>query len=176
MVAIAGPTGAGKTTLVRALLGLEPSAVGEVSVNGYALAPGQVGPAYRPFAWVPQDAPVISGSLDDNLRLGGATCSHAYGHLAALGAGALMQDIGEDKLGACGRTLSGGERRWVSLARALATGFPVLLLDEPTVGLDARARKAALEVLQRIKGKRSLVVASHDQDVLSMSDEVVTLE
>jgi ABC-type transport system involved in cytochrome bd biosynthesis fused ATPase/permease subunit len=87
-----------------------------------------------------------------------------------------MQDIGEDKLGACGRTLSGGERRWVSLARALATGFPVLLLDEPTVGLDARARKAALEVLQRIKGKRSLVVASHDQDVLSMSDEVVTLE
>lgn len=175
MVALAGATGAGKTSLLRALLGLEPSALGKVSVDGQPVLPDQVGPSFRPFAWVPQDAPVVSGSLDDNLRIGGADPDLAHGKLATLGASRLVRDLGETKLGAGGRPLSGGERRWVSLARALATGLPVLLLDEPTVGLDAQARAAVLDVLRQVKGKRSVVVASHDGQVLALADDVITL-
>jgi ABC-type multidrug transport system fused ATPase/permease subunit len=175
MVALAGATGAGKTSLLRALLGLEPTASGTVSVDGQLVSSEHVGPSFRPFAWVPQDAPVVSGSLDDNLRIGGADPDLAHGKLVTLGAFRLVRDLGETKLGAGGRPLSGGERRWVSLARALATGLPVLLLDEPTVGLDAQARAAVLDVLRQVKGKRSVVVASHDAEVLALADDVVTL-
>ncbi len=175
MIALAGATGTGKTSLLRALLGLEPSALGKVSVDGQLLLAGHVGPSFRPFAWVPQDAPVVSGSLDDNLRIGGADPKLAHGELSTLGASRLVRDLGETKLGAGGRPLSGGERRWVSLARALATGLPVLLLDEPTVGLDAQARAAVLDVLRQVKGKRSVVVASHDDGVFALADEVVKL-
>jgi ABC-type transport system involved in cytochrome bd biosynthesis fused ATPase/permease subunit len=175
MIALAGPTGAGKTTLLRALLGLEPSADGLVSVNGQSLHPGQVGPDFRPFAWVPQDAPVVSGSLEDNFHIAGATVDDALEKLESLGARDLDRSIGEGKLGIAGRALSGGERRWISLARALATGLPVLLLDEPTVGLDGEARDAVLGMLERTKGRRSLVVASHDDDVLALADEIVAV-
>jgi len=140
------------------------------------VVPGQVGPKERQFAWVPQDAPIVSGSLEDNLRIGGADPNHANEQLASLGAARLVHDLGEAKLGASGRALSGGERRWVGLARALATGLPILLLDEPTVGLDAQAREAVLDVLRHVKGKRSVVVASHDKDVISLADKVVVLD
>ena len=59
--------------------------------------------------------------------------------------------------------------------RALATGLPVLLLDEPTVGLDQQARNSVLRILERAKGQRSLVVASHDEAVLALADEVVSV-
>ncbi len=175
MVALSGATGAGKTTLLRALLGLEPSAAGQVSVDGAKLQPGQVGPCFRPFAWVPQDAPVVSGSLEDNYRMAGANLESAQLQMAALGAEALGQEVSNEKLGIAGRTLSGGERRWIALARALGTGMPVLLLDEPTVGLDREARRAVLRILERSRGHRSLVVASHDEAVLALADEVVAV-
>lgn len=174
MIALSGATGAGKTTLLRALLGLEPDAAGHVSVDGTEVTPGKVGPAYRPFAWVPQDAPVVSGSLQDNLEVAGADLDSARTHLSRLGADVLGR-LADDKLGAAGRTLSGGERRWLALARALATGLPVLLLDEPTVGLDRRARTAVLRILEQTKGRRTLLVASHDEAVLALADEVVSV-
>lgn len=176
MIALAGATGAGKSTLLRALLGLEPNAAGLVSLNGQVLLPGQVGPSFRPFAWVPQDAPVVSGSLADNFRLAGADPEGARRELEALGAGSMARDVAETKIGLAGRALSGGERRWVALARALATGLPVVILDEPTVGLDRLARDTVLAVLERARGSRAILVASHDEAVLRLADEVVQVE
>jgi len=72
-----------------------------------------------------------------------------------------------------GRDLSGGERRWIALARALATQLPVLLLDEPTVGLDPIAKGRVIDALVRLRGKRSMVCVSHDPDVLAAADSVV---
>ena len=173
MLVVSGPTGSGKTSLLRALLGLEPTATGNVTVDGRTVVPGEVGPSKRPFAWVPQDAPIVSGSLIDNFLVGGADPALANAQLAILGATKLADELGDTKLGAGGRCLSGGERRWVCLARALCTGMPVILLDEPTVGLDADARSAVIDVLRQIKGKRSVVIASHDSNVWELADKVL---
>ncbi len=176
IVAIAGPTGIGKSTLLRSLLGLEPASCGVVQVDGHPLRPGVVGPVERPFAWVPQDAPVISGTLDDNFLLAGATETDAKRELERLGASFLKSALAEMKLGASGRTLSGGERRWIAVARALATRLPVLLLDEPSVGLDAAARQRLLDTLQSLRGRRTVIVVSHDHDVIALADRVVWMK
>jgi len=173
MVAIAGPTGIGKSTLLRSLLGLEPASCGVIQIDGRPLRPGVVGPAERPFAWVPQDAPVISGTLDDNFLLAGTTETDANRELDALGASFLRSALAGMKLGASGRTLSGGERRWLAVARALATRLPVLLLDEPSVGLDAAARQRLLDTLQSLRGQRTVIVVSHDNDIIALADRVV---
>jgi ABC-type transport system involved in cytochrome bd biosynthesis fused ATPase/permease subunit len=175
-LAMLGPTGAGKTSILRCLLGLEPDAVGQVTMAGRPLAAGCVGPSARPFAWVPQEAPVISGTLHDNFALAGVNLVDGSAELSALGASELTDGISNVKLGAGGRPLSGGERRWLSLARALATREPVLLLDEPTAGLDPSARETVLRTLQALHGRRSVVLVTHDLGLAACAHQVITLD
>jgi ABC-type multidrug transport system fused ATPase/permease subunit len=173
IVAVTGPTGVGKTSLLRAMLGLEQDAAGAVYFGGRLLAAGQIGPAERPFAWVPQDAPVISGTLEDNFALAGVNRTDGEAGLLGIGASDLRDGIANVKLGAGGRPLSGGERRWIALARALATREPVLLLDEPSVGLDRTSKARMLEMLRSLRGRRTLVIVTHDRDVEQIADQVV---
>lgn len=175
LVAITGPTGAGKTTILRAMLGLEPCG-GSLVYGERDLVPASVGPHGRPFAWVPQDAPLVTGTIVDNVAVAllGGDPARAIAALDALGAGRLTQ-LADVVVGPGGRTLSGGERRHVSLARALASELPVLLLDEPTEGLDAASERDVLDVLRRLKGRRSMVVVSHRPGVAELADEVVEL-
>ena len=138
IVALVGPTGSGKTTLLRALLGLEPDAQETVCYGDHDLSAAGVGPRERPFAWVPQEAAIISGTIADNVTLGAPEPidASAQSTLQSLGAQSLLDRAGAARIHAGGPELSGGERQWVALARALASGLPVLLLDEPTSGLD----------------------------------------
>jgi ABC-type multidrug transport system fused ATPase/permease subunit len=174
IVCLKGPTGSGKTTLLRAMLGLEP-AVGELGYGGVDLAPAEHGPECRPFAWVPQDAPLISGTVLDNVCLIGCEATAARDALTSIGAGALADRAAASRVGPSGRSLSGGERRQIALARALATELPVLLLDEPTEGLDPLATARVLEALQSLRGRRSVVVVSHRAEVAAVADRVVEL-
>ncbi len=175
ILALRGPTGIGKTTLLRALLGLEPTACGAVIYGTSQIPPGAVGPAFRPFAWVPQDAPVISGTLADNLKLAGCTEADVQDELSVIGASLLRIELADLKIGATGRCLSGGERRWVALARALASRLPVILLDEPTEGLDAASRARVCVALQSLRGHRTLIIVSHHDEVLRVADRVVEI-
>lgn len=176
IVAIVGPTGIGKSTLLRTLLGLEPHASGSIWFHNVPLRPGHVGPTQRPFAWVPQDAPIVGGTLDDNFVLAGTTETDATSEMEKLGASLLRSALSGVKLGAAGRALSGGERRWIAVARALATRMPVLLLDEPTVGLDAGARQRMLDTLAAVRGQRTMIIVSHDDDVVKLADRVVEMK
>jgi ABC-type transport system involved in cytochrome bd biosynthesis fused ATPase/permease subunit len=186
IVCVQGPTGAGKTTLLRTLLGLEQAAVGAtIGYGGEAVERAGVGPGARPFAWVPQDAPLLSATLDANVTLGARAFERGRGSwraarevLAELGAGAarLAGEVGEARLGADRRRLSGGERQWVALARAIATEQPVLLLDEPTAGLDAASQRQVLDALARLRGKRSVVIVTHRPEPLEIADRVVRFE
>jgi ABC-type transport system involved in cytochrome bd biosynthesis fused ATPase/permease subunit len=173
IVAIVGPTGCGKTTLLRALLGLEPATVGTIRYGSEDLACAGVGPKYRPFAWVPQDAPVISGSLDDNVFLSGHG-GKAGDLFASIGAEGLEKTV-TGRLGATGRPVSGGERKWIGLARAIASGQPVLLLDEPTSGLDAAAQASVLAALGRLRDTHTVIVVTHQRETLRIADRVVLL-
>lgn len=162
IVALRGPTGIGKTTLLRVLLGLDAERSGAIRWDGKPL----VGDA-RPFAWVPQDAPMLDGSLEANVTLADDRADVR----------AVLESIGAEHLASRpeARTLSGGERQLVALARALATDRPVLLLDEPTSGLDPDAQTTVLEAIERLRGKRSVLIVTHRAEPLAIADHVIEL-
>ena len=170
VVAVRGPTGVGKTTLLRVLLGLEAPERGAIRWGG-ALVDAPPGPA-RPFAWVPQDAPVLADTLDANIQLGGDADPRAL--LASIGAERLADELGDARL--AHGALSGGERQWVAIARALATDRPVLLLDEPTSGLDAAAQREVLRAIRTLRGRRTVILVTHRPEPLAIADAVIDLE
>jgi ABC-type multidrug transport system fused ATPase/permease subunit len=171
---ILGPTGIGKTTLLRTLLGLERPLSGDVLFSGKSLVGRPAGPSSRPFAWVPQDAPVLADTLAANVGLGAARVDVERA-LSQFGAGHLVRRLGGSRLGAGGRPVSGGERQWIALARAIATTQPVLLLDEPTSGLDAAASRAVLEAIRHLRGHRTILLVTHRPEPLAIADVIVHL-
>ena len=174
VVAIAGPTGIGKTTLLRTLLGLESAAGGDVVYDGRTLGEAPAGPLARPFAWVPQDAPLLADTLAENVAMGSRAIDPRHA-LDPLGASHLASALDGARLGSGGRAVSGGERQWIALARAIATRQPVLLLDEPTSGLDALAQGRVLDAIHRLKGKRTVLMVTHRPEPLEVADVVVRL-
>jgi len=172
---VMGPTGVGKTTLLRTLLGLEACAGGDLLYGGESLRDAAPGPASRPFAWVPQDAPLLADTLSANVGLG-AEGADACAALEPMGAAHLALALQESRLGAGGRAVSGGERQWIALARAIATRQPVLLLDEPTSGLDDEAQRSVLDAISRLRGQRSVILVTHRAEPLTIADQVVRIE
>lgn len=172
---VVGPTGVGKTTLLRTLLGLERSLEGDVVFGGVGLGNAPAGPCDRPFAWVPQDAPLLADTLAVNVALG-ADHADLQRALEPLGAARLVTALGEARLGQAGRAVSGGERQWIALARAMATGQPVLLLDEPTNGLDPDAQSVVLEAVARLRGKRTVILVTHRAKPLAIADVIIRLD
>ena len=174
IVAISGPTGVGKTTLLRTLLGFERLAGGQLLYGGVCIGDAPAGPSSRPFAWVPQDAPLLADTLDANIALGAARRT-AREILDPIGAAHLWPVLGEARLGAGGRAVSGGERQWIALARAIATRQPILLLDEPTSGLDGEAQRRVLEAIASLRGRRTVLLVTHRAEPLGVADVVVRL-
>jgi ABC-type transport system involved in cytochrome bd biosynthesis fused ATPase/permease subunit len=172
---VVGPTGVGKTTLLRTLLGLERVEGGDIFFDGEPLGETPAGPQSRPFAWVPQDAPLVADTLAANVALG-AQEADGSAALEAMGAAHLVASLGSERLGAGGRGVSGGERQWIALARAIATRQPVLLLDEPTSGLDQASQQRVLRAIARLRGKRTVIVVTHRPEPLEIADLVVRLD
>ncbi|ATP20446.1 MULTISPECIES: ATP-binding cassette domain-containing protein [Sphingobium] len=178
-VAATGRSGSGKSLLAEGLAGLRP-VTADVALGGHPLAACS-GPALRDqFALSPQDAPMLAGSIADNLRIArpgidAADMADAL-HVACLDQRIASLPGGIDyRLGEAGGTLSGGERKRLSLARALLTGRPWLLLDEPTEGLDA-ATEALLISRLRIWLDRTgtgLILISHRPAPLTLTDRQV---
>ncbi len=173
IVVLRGPTGIGKSTLLRTLLGLDRALAGDVRYGGEDISAAPAGPHTRPFAWVPQDAPLLLGSLDDNLHLGAPHGKEDA--LDMIGGSRLRRELGDGRL-AVDRSLSGGERQWVAIARALATEQPVILFDEPTSGLDPDAQRLVLAAIQSLRGKRSVLLVTHREEPMAIADRVVSLE
>jgi ATP-binding cassette subfamily C protein CydC len=151
-LAVVGPSGCGKTSAIEALLGL----------RGQAALPRST------FAWLPQDAGLVAGTVRDNLRLAAPKATDAQ-LWEALEAAVLADRIraaprGLDAyLGDDGERLSGGERRRLALARAYLRDAPWLLLDEPTEGLDAATEMMVVERLRERLDRtgQGLVLVSH---------------
>jgi ABC-type multidrug transport system fused ATPase/permease subunit len=177
IVVIRGRTGAGKTTLLRTLLGFDPAAGGQLLFDGVPIGDAPAGPASRPFAWMPQDAPLLADTLDANLSLGvDPAAGESARALDPIGATHLTRLVGGARLGAGGRAVSGGERQWIALARAIATAQPVLLLDEPTSGLDADAQRRVLEAIASLRGQRTVLLVTHRPEPAGVADLVLRLD
>jgi ABC-type multidrug transport system fused ATPase/permease subunit len=175
VIVIVGPTAVGKTTLLRTLLGLERAAAGEILFDGAPLGDAPAGPRGRPFAWVPQDAPLLTDTLASNVSLGNGD-AESLEALGPLGAGHLVEALRGARLGAGGRGVSGGERQWIALARAIATRQPVVVMDEPTSGLDPAAQRAVLEAIAALRGRRTVILVTHRSEPAAIADVVVHLE
>ncbi|HWL87265.1 MAG TPA: ATP-binding cassette domain-containing protein, partial [Polyangiaceae bacterium] len=153
---------------------LEGAPSGSVRYGGVALTDAAIGPRARPFAWVPQDAPLLLDTLEANVRVS-PDAAPVWASLDALGAGHLVTRLGARRLGSDERPVSGGERQWIALARALATKMPVLLLDEPTSGLDGDAQARVLAAIGRLRGRRTVILVTHRSEPLAVADVVVKL-
>jgi ATP-binding cassette subfamily C protein CydD len=173
VVALTGPSGAGKSTALAVLLGFVEPESGVVVAGGSAADEFDPAEWRRQFAWVPQRPGLRLGTVADNVRLGRPTASDDEVRLALLTAGA--GELALDKpVGEQGQLLSGGQQRRVALARALITDAPVLLLDEPTAGLDPEAEAAVITGL-RATGRTVLMVA-HRPALIAAADRTVSVE
>jgi ABC-type transport system involved in cytochrome bd biosynthesis fused ATPase/permease subunit len=170
VVALTGPSGVGKSTVLAALLGFVVPERGVIVAAGSAADEFDPGLWRRQFAWVPQRPGLLAGSIADNVRLGRAAASDDEVRRALDAAGAGELELGT-AVGEQGKWLSVGQSRRVALARALVTDAPVLLLDEPTAGLDADAEAAVVANL-RATGRTVLLVA-HRPALIAAADRVV---
>jgi thiol reductant ABC exporter CydD subunit len=178
VVAVTGSSGAGKSTLLAVILGLlEPSA-GRVSVRGDADDATDVRELdpdawRRCVAWVPQAPYLFAGTVAENVRLGAPDAGDAdvAAALAAVGLGGIAPSI---LLGERGRGLSSGQLRRVGIARALVRRSRILLLDEPTAGLDGAAEAAVLAAVraEADRGAAVLLVA-HRPGAVAGADRAV---
>ncbi len=178
IIALLGPSGSGKTSLLNLLLDLAPLSAGAVLIDGRPLA--QLGALSGQIAWAGQHPLITPGSIADNIALAHRDATRAEIEAAAerVGlAGALaMRPGGLDAwLDERGSGLSGGERRRLSLARAILKPALILLMDEPTANLDAAAEADLLAALREAAVGRTTLIATHSQAVADLADRVVRL-
>ncbi|TDC46043.1 thiol reductant ABC exporter subunit CydD [Jiangella ureilytica] len=180
-VALVGPSGAGKSTLLNVLLGLVPVSSGRVLVGGVDLADADVEEWRREVAWVPQRPHLFARTVAENIRLGrpdatddevvrAARLAHADEFVAALPRGY------ETALGERGAGLSSGQRQRIALARAFLRDAPLLVLDEPTAGLDAGSEATVVEATARLMAGRTVLVVAHRPAMVLDAGRVVTIE
>ncbi len=175
IVAIAGDSGAGKSTMLRLLLGGRAFG-GKISVGGQSLDDGHdLGPS---IGWMSQHTPILGGTLGDNLRLARPGADIAALEAAARRAGleAVLATRGLDgDLNERGSGLSGGERRRLGLARVWLKDAPLLVLDEPTADLDAASEADMIAAIRAAAAGRTVILATHSEALLAIADKVVRL-
>lgn len=180
LVALAGPSGAGKSTLVRLVGRLADPDEGTVLLDGTDLRDLPLRLVRDQVAVLLQEAPVLDASVRDNVTFARPEADDAqvWAALTAAGAAAFVSALPDGldtPVGRAGRSLSGGERQRIALARALVLEARVLVLDEPTTGLDADAARRLVGTLAELAQDRAVLVASHDPIVLAAADRVVTV-
>lgn len=180
-IALLGRPGAGKSTLLRCIAGLCRPDSGQIMIDGLALDNSARIDRVRWLAYKSQDPVIFAGTLEANLRVAG--CRDQARFTAALSVSGLDEEIrnGRMSLGMQlderGSNLSGGQRQKVALARALAQECRILLLDEPTLGLDPDSERALAERLPDFIGNETLLImTTHSAIMLSMVHRIIALD
>ncbi|MDN5766112.1 MAG: ABC transporter ATP-binding protein/permease [Humibacillus sp.] len=179
--AVVGPSGAGKTTLLSLLARFYDPSSGVIRLAGVDVAELGREQVRSWLGYVEQDAPVLAGTIRENLMLGAPDasdeqCEHVLDqvrltgilHRDPLG---LAAQVGED-----GILLSGGERQRLAIARALLASPRLLLLDEPTSSLDSRNEVALRDAVDAVAGERTLVIVAHRLATVADADQIVVVE
>lgn len=178
--AIVGPSGGGKTSLVRVMLGLLPPSGGDITVADRSIRdlPAEDYRAY--FSFVAQEPVLFTGTALSNIAYAdpqpdaaraeaAARQAHAWDFLAALG-GLEMMIKGH------GGNLSGGQRQRLAIARALYLDRPVLILDEATSNLDSESEERIAETLSALHGRKTILIVAHRPRTTRLADQIIRLE
>jgi len=179
-VAIVGPSGTGKSTALQVLLRLLDPAQGRVLLDGHDLMTLRRKDVRENVAVVLQEPVLFAGTVRDNVRLGRPGADDAAVEAAVRAVGAhefveAMPDGYDTVLAERGSSLSGGQRQRLAIARALLRDPGLLLLDEPTTGLDAASSTTVLDALDRLAEGRTTLLVTHDPSLLDRCDRVVEL-
>jgi ABC-type multidrug transport system fused ATPase/permease subunit len=180
-IALVGPSGAGKSTILALIERFYEVADGRITVGGADVRDLPRAALRRRLGYVEQEAPVLAGTLRDNLLLTapGAGEIRLLRALDEVNLAALAErnPLGLDvQVGEGGVLLSGGERQRLAIARTLLSGAPILLLDEPTSNLDARNEAALRQAISAAATERTLIIVAHRLSTVVDSDQIVVLD
>lgn len=180
-VAIVGPTGAGKTTLVNLLQRVYDPQGGQILVDGHDISKVTRKSLRRYIATVFQDAGLLNRSISDNIRLGRENASEEDMRRAAEAAGAADFIENRDEqydthVGERGNKLSGGERQRIAIARAILKDAPILVLDEATSALDVETEARVKAAIDNLRQNRTTFIIAHRLSTVREADMVLFLD
>ncbi len=178
-IAILGRTGCGKSTLLQLLTRAWDPAQGEIFLNHQPLTQLDETTLRQAMSVVPQRVHLFSATLRDNLLLASPQSSDARlaETLERVGLGKLLEDSGLNSwLGEGGRQLSGGELRRLAIARALLHDAPLMLLDEPTEGLDATTENQILDLLAEVMRDKTVLMVTHRLRGLTRFNQIIVMD
>ena len=180
-IGLVGPSGGGKTTLVRLLLGLCEPNQGSVTINGTDVRDFSRDAWSESVGVVPQFPYVVRGSVAHNVRLFREEISDCD-IWRALEMADLADEVRalprslESELGPSGSSLSGGQQQRLAIARALAARPQLVVMDEPTSSIDMMSESAVADAIDRISPETTLVIVSHRMGILRGCQQLVVLE
>jgi ATP-binding cassette subfamily B protein len=180
-VAIVGPTGAGKTTLINLLQRVRDPQSGSIRVDGIDIGTVTRASLRRQIATVFQDAGLLDRSIEANIRIGREEATYDEVHAAAMAASAhdfiLHRRDGYDTVaGERGGSLSGGERQRVAIARAVLKDAPILVLDEATSALDVETEEKVKQAVDRLRRGRTTLIIAHRLSTVRNADMVIVMD
>lgn len=180
-VALVGPSGAGKSTIFSLIERFYEPTTGEILLDGQRVKDMSLDTLRSQIGYVEQDAPVLAGSIRENLLLGRAEATDEdlrqvldmvnLTEVLNRDASGLDAEVGEN-----GIMLSGGERQRLAIARALLAAPPILLLDESTSALDGPNEQRMREAIDAVAKNRTLIVIAHRLSTVVDSDQIIVLE
>jgi subfamily B ATP-binding cassette protein MsbA len=181
LVAIVGPTGAGKTTLINLLHRFYDPLAGSVMIDGHDLRAVTLRSFYQQIGLVPQEIHLFGGTIRDNILYGRLSATPDELTAAASAANAHefimnLPDGYETKVGEKGVNLSGGQRQRIAIARAILKDPRILFLDEATSALDNESELLVQEALDRLMEKRTTFVIAHRLSTIQKADRIIVLD
>jgi len=180
-VAIVGPSGAGKTTIIQLIQRFFDPDSGKVTLDGVPLDEMARGKFRRVMALVPQDPVIFAASARDNIRFGRLDASDAEVEAAARAAAAddfitALPEGYDTYVGERGVMLSGGQKQRIAIARAILRDAPVLLLDEATSALDAESERAVQEAVDAMARTRTTIIVAHRLATVKKADRIIVMD
>jgi len=180
-VAIVGPTGAGKTTLINLLQRVFDPAAGRITIDGTDTRTVSRRSLRHAIATVFQDAGLFNRSVEENIRVGRESATHEEVHAAAHAAAAhdfiLAKSDGYDTVvGERGSQLSGGERQRLAIARAILKDSPILVLDEATSALDVETEEKVKQAVDDLSHNRTTFIIAHRLSTVRSADLVLFMD
>jgi ATP-binding cassette, subfamily B, bacterial len=180
-IALVGPSGSGKSTIAKLLLRFYDPGAGRICVDGIDLRELRLAELRTNVSLLLQETLVFDGTVRENIAYGRDDAGDSEIVAAAKAADAhdfveRLPEGYETNIGQKGRLLSGGQRQRIAIARAMVREAPILILDEPTTGLDAGSAERIMEPLRRLMSGRATIVISHNLMTVRDATTILVLD